>query len=294
MYYEPGSVMAKVRLQARSQPCQHRAHAVQLGQCCVDGARKMYEYCEARDLPCKRCGKLIVAATENEFHWVKTLKERGDANGVQDLEIVYSDRIQELEPHVRGYAALYSPNTGIVDYALVARSFAQDLVDSKRGTVKLKFEVTDFKLENGRVAVSGVEPGQKGPVRTVTGKHVITCAGLHADRVAEKGGGTSNPKVVRQPILALLDSWLMLGIGAGTVSRHLLAAQARVQRPRQDEHIPCAVWRRHPCGRLVPLVPLGIPALTLCLLPPCSALHPHRERSSRPLHHCRARRVLGV
>eukprot|EP00730_Choanoeca_flexa_P013034 TRINITY_DN4903_c0_g1_i1.p1 TRINITY_DN4903_c0_g1~~TRINITY_DN4903_c0_g1_i1.p1 ORF type:complete len:468 (+),score=98.17 TRINITY_DN4903_c0_g1_i1:79-1482(+) len=175
MYYEPGSVMAK---------------------CCVEGARKIYEYCEARNLPCERCGKLIVAPTEADFHWVKLLKERGDANGVQDLEIVYSDRIQAMEPNVRGYAALYSPNTGIVDYAAVARSFAQDLVDSGRGTVKLKFEVTDFKLDSGRVVLAGVEPGQKGPVRKVTGKHVITCAGLHADRIAERAGGKKHPTVV--------------------------------------------------------------------------------------------------
>jgi 2-hydroxyglutarate dehydrogenase len=127
----------------------------------------MYEYCEAKKLPHRRCGKLIVAATEAEHHWVQTLYERGNLNGVKGLEILYSDRIRELEPNVRGYSALYSPNTGvagpfpfpslcsriaipmiliwatagIVDYAAVARSFAKDLIDTGKGAIKLHFEV---------------------------------------------------------------------------------------------------------------------------------------------------------
>ena len=44
----------------------------------------------------------------------------------------------------------------------------------------------------------GKEPGQKGPIKTVTGRNIITCAGLHADRVATKGGGKARPTVVRR------------------------------------------------------------------------------------------------
>ena len=46
------------------------------------------------------------------------------------------------------------------------------------------------------VEVLGVEPGQKGPVKRVRGKHVITCAGFYADRVASSAGGAPTPKVV--------------------------------------------------------------------------------------------------
>lgn len=48
----------------------------------------------------------------------------------------------------------------------------------------------------GLVEISGVEMGQKGPVRSVRAANVITCAGLHADQVAGMAGGDPNPKVV--------------------------------------------------------------------------------------------------
>ena len=167
-------------------------------QCCVEGARRIYEYCAEKNLPADRCGKLIVAPTEKDHAAVEMLFERGNINGVKDLEIVYSDRIRELEPNVVGYSALYSPNTGVVDYGLVANQMAKDLTDTGRGTVKLRFEVKEMTpQEDGQgVVISGCEPGQKGPVKHVRAKHVITCAGLHADRLAEKTGGASHPKVV--------------------------------------------------------------------------------------------------
>ncbi|EGD76287.1 L-2-hydroxyglutarate dehydrogenase [Salpingoeca rosetta] len=180
MYYEPGSTMAK---------------------CCVRGLNLMYEYCDQKGLPYDRCGKLIVAATEEEHATVEALYERGTTNGVRDLEIVHADRMRELEPNVRGYSALYSPHTGVVDFAVVARSFAEDLLQSGRGSLRLRFEAKRFEettdVSGGeRIAVYGTEPGQRGPVVSVTGKHVITCAGLYSDRVARAAGGSRNPRVV--------------------------------------------------------------------------------------------------
>lgn len=156
----------------------------------------MYEYCEEKKLPYSRCGKLIVAPEEKDHPTVEKLFATATANGVQGLEIVYADRIKEMEPNVRGYSALYSPNTGIVDFAVVARSFAEDVIETGRGTVKLRFEVRDFTPVEGGIVVRGCEPGQKGPIKEVRAKHVITCAGLQADRLAGKAGGSKHPKVV--------------------------------------------------------------------------------------------------
>ncbi|EDQ87294.1 uncharacterized protein MONBRDRAFT_27529 [Monosiga brevicollis MX1] len=177
MYYEPGSVMAK---------------------CCVRGADLMYEYCGQNNLPHRRCGKMIVASTPDQDHWVKTLYERGNQNGVKGLEILNSQQIQEREPAVRGSSALWSPNTGIVDFAAVARHMAKELLATGRHDIRLRFQVTDFKVDAATnvVEVIGVEPGQKGPTKRVRGRNVITCAGLHADTVASRGGGRANPKVV--------------------------------------------------------------------------------------------------
>lgn len=182
MYYVPGSTMAKT---------------------CVRGAALMYEYCASKGIPAPRVGKLIVAANEGEHKLVQTLFERGNANGVQGLRVLSAAEVKAMEPNVAAYSALWSPNTGIVDYATVSRSLAADAVATGRAELRLAFEVKEFAMvqaPNGSgetvVEVRGVEPGQKGPTLRVRGKHVITCAGFYADRIGELTGGKPDPKVV--------------------------------------------------------------------------------------------------
>lgn len=90
----------------------------------------MYEYCEKHSLPVERCGKLVVACNEEEHAQVKKLYRQGTANGVKGLKIINSDEVTELEPNVRAYSALYSPNTGIVNYWLVGQCIANELKKS--------------------------------------------------------------------------------------------------------------------------------------------------------------------
>ena len=178
MYYMPGSTMAAT---------------------CVRGAELMYAYCAQHKLPHERVGKLIVAATPAEHKEVELLYARGTANGVQGLRILTGAETAALEPAVSAaHSALWSPNTGVVDYGIVARSLAADVYESGRGDVKCGFEVTKVEGCDGgaRVLISGTEPGQSGPPRAVTARHVITCAGFYADKVAVLAGGAVEPKVV--------------------------------------------------------------------------------------------------
>ena len=178
MYYVPGSTMAKS---------------------CVRGAELMYAYCEKHKLPHDRVGKLIVAATPAEHKEVELLYDRGTKNGVQGLRILNGEEIRAMEPAVsKAHSALWSPNTGVVDYGIVAKSLAVDVYETGRGDVKCGFEALSVTSsgEGGRLVITGLEPGQQGPVKTVTAKHVITCAGFYADKVAQLAGGAEHPKVV--------------------------------------------------------------------------------------------------
>ena len=91
---------------------------------CVAGARELYDYCDAHAIRYERCGKLVVALDSAELARLDELERRGRANGVAGLRRLSGDELREVEPHVRGVAALHSPNTGIVDFAEVARSLA--------------------------------------------------------------------------------------------------------------------------------------------------------------------------
>ncbi len=167
IYYAPGSVKAKT---------------------CVAGAAALMRYCDERGIPYERCGKVIVARDASELGRLEELYRRGTANGVAGLELIGPERLHELEPHVIGVRALWSPNTGIVDFSRVAAAYAED-VRSAGG-----------ELLTGR-AVVGIRQSSNGALLSTTrgeieARVVVACAGLYADRVAALTGAPRSPRIV--------------------------------------------------------------------------------------------------
>jgi (S)-2-hydroxyglutarate dehydrogenase len=167
IYYPPGSLKAEL---------------------CVSGARQLYAYCESRAIPVERCGKVIVATRESELGRLGDLHQRGLANGVEGLELIGPERLRELEPHCAGLQALWSPNTGIVNYGLVASSYALD-VRTLGGEVHTGRRLTGLRRLADRVVL-------ETPAGELQTRRVLACAGLHADRVAALTGGAREPRVV--------------------------------------------------------------------------------------------------
>jgi 2-hydroxyglutarate dehydrogenase len=166
IYYAPGSLKARL---------------------CVEGARDLYAYCEEHGIPFERRGKLIVARDDSELGRLDELERRGQVNTVPGLRRLDAHGLREVEPHARGVAALHSPATGVVDFAAVARAFAED-VRGAGGEVELG------------CAVTGVEVGQrlrvlheKGEVRT---RFAVFCAGAWADELAVAAGADPDPRIV--------------------------------------------------------------------------------------------------
>jgi L-2-hydroxyglutarate oxidase LhgO len=167
IYYEPGSLKA---------------------QLCVEGSRLMYDFCDEQGIAYERCGKLIVALSEQERRRLDELHRRGQANGVPGLRLVQGGQLQELEPLAAGIAALHAPGTGIVDYRAVARSLTDDL--RSRGA----------RISLG-ATVDSVEQTSSGCLTKYTGgavrsRYVIACAGLYSDRLAKASGDPVDPRIV--------------------------------------------------------------------------------------------------
>ena len=167
IYYAPGSLKARL---------------------CVEGQRELYAYCENKGIPTDRCGKVIVASSDAEVPRLENLLERGLANGVQGLEMIGPERLREIEPHCVGVKALWSPNTGIVDYSQVTRAYAGD-VQQAGGEVLPGYGVEKLFDRPARVVLQ-TTAGE------VEAQHVIACAGLQADRVARMTGGPPEPRIV--------------------------------------------------------------------------------------------------
>jgi (S)-2-hydroxyglutarate dehydrogenase len=167
VYYEPGSLKARL---------------------CVEGARELYEYCEKHGIAVEACGKVIVATDAGELDRLEELERRGRANGVPGLRRIDARGIGALEPHTRGVAGLHSPSTGIVDFAAVARAYAQDVLEaggvvaSGCGVEGVEVKARSLLLTHARGATEA--------------SHAIFCAGAWADRLAVAAGADPDPRIV--------------------------------------------------------------------------------------------------
>ena len=84
-------------------------------QLCVSGKKMLYEYCEQRNIPFKRTGKLIVATNESEVVTVKDYIKKAEENNVDDLIWLDKNQVADLEPDIKCVGAVFSPSTGIID-----------------------------------------------------------------------------------------------------------------------------------------------------------------------------------
>src|SRR5713226_8137425 len=82
---------------------------------CADGRHLMYDFCARHGVPHSHRGKIVVAQRTDQIAGLEALLARGRANGVEGLELVDGPFVLRREPHVSAIAALYSPESGIVN-----------------------------------------------------------------------------------------------------------------------------------------------------------------------------------
>ena len=184
LYYVPGSLKARL---------------------CREGKAALEAFCEEQDVPLRRCGKLVVAVDESELDRLAELKRRGLGNGLDGLTELDDTELREVEPHVSGVRALHVPETGVVDFRLVAERMAAQL--RRRGA----------HLELGARVERIDRDGNGLVVRTASGRFrsgtLVACAGLQADRVAALAGADLDVRVV--PFRGAY--WVLRGAGAALV-----------------------------------------------------------------------------
>jgi L-2-hydroxyglutarate oxidase len=142
----------------------------------VEGNRAMKVFCREHGLLLNECGKLVVAANEQERQQLFELERRGKRNGA-NVRLIGSDEAKEMEPGVITYKqALYSPETASLNPLDLLVALKQDLL---KAGVEFCFKAR-YLGHKGRV------------VRTTSGDfeggRVVNCAGLYADKVAQDYG----------------------------------------------------------------------------------------------------------
>jgi L-2-hydroxyglutarate oxidase LhgO len=159
---------------------------------CVEGRRLLYAYCDARGVPYRRCGKLVVATDEAERAAIEGVWKKGLANGVEELELIEGDAARAMEPALACVAALWSPVTGILD----SHAFMLAMQgDAENAGAAFAFHTPFLRADATGNAIA-VETGGAEPWRFTTSL-LVNCAGLDASGVADAVHGLDPALVPR-------------------------------------------------------------------------------------------------
>ena len=166
LYYRPGSFRAKN---------------------CVNGRKQLVEFAKKYNIKHDVCGKVVVAVNPDEEERLDKIFETGKANGLQGIEKIDAVRLKEIEPYVEGIAALWVPESGIIDFISVTNKLAELITDiNPNSQIIYSCEVKSF--DDG------------GLINTTKGQYKsdkkILCGGLFSDRLAQKDKVHSDVRIV--------------------------------------------------------------------------------------------------
>ncbi|MEY4785257.1 MAG: hypothetical protein RIR41_3192 [Pseudomonadota bacterium] len=144
---------------------------------CVEGRRKLYDYCAAHGVEAHRCGKLVVAVDDHEAAATPALLKRALDNGVEGCRLVDGAEARRLEPALSPdvRVAIHSETSGLFDshgYFLALQGEFEDRGGALAfNSPAVRGEVTKDGIE--------IETGGDSPTR-IKARTVINAAGHYA------------------------------------------------------------------------------------------------------------------
>ena len=165
LYYKPGSFRAKN---------------------CVDGRKQLVKFAIENNIKHEVCGKIVLAKNSEEAKRLDQLKSNGIKNGLVGLKILNKDELNQIEPYAGGVAALYVPESGIIDYKQTTEKFAEKILSINKKS-KIIFSCEVYNFNDTSLFTS------KGKIFS---KSNIFCSGLFSDRLAKKDNLNADMKIV--------------------------------------------------------------------------------------------------
>ena len=155
VYYEPGSLKAKF---------------------CREGLEETINFCDLHNIPYENCGKLLVATSELELVRMDVLFERCRQNNI-DVELIDREKLQKIEPNIKGVGAILVKSTSIVNYQSITKKMIEQY-EALGGEYLLDTEVVNLTENSDSIEIITNN-------ETLKSSYLISCAGLMADRIAK-------------------------------------------------------------------------------------------------------------
>lgn len=167
VYYAPGSLKA---------------------QFCVEGNRLSRLFFKEHNIPFQLPGKLIVATNDIELERMQALIHRCEQNNIL-FDVLNENETKLKQPGINGVGSLFIKNTGIVDWQQVTRKYA-DCFQALGGKIQFNEHVIDINENSQTVAIKTIANNN------YECKYLITCGGLHADRLVKMSKLKPNFKIL--------------------------------------------------------------------------------------------------
>lgn len=146
---------------------------------CVEGKHKLYQYASSRNIPHKRCGKLLVASSNNELDKLDQIHTQATKNDVIDLIPLTKDQCFELEPDISAVAGLFSPSSGVIDSHSLMFSLLGD-VENAGGQVAYNIDIDAITKSESGFNIRFADAYE------ISCNNLINAAGLGAQKIAQK------------------------------------------------------------------------------------------------------------
>ncbi|MFH2204235.1 MAG: NAD(P)/FAD-dependent oxidoreductase [Elusimicrobiota bacterium] len=149
---------------------------------CHEGRRRLYRLAADTGIFAQRTGKFIVATDEEETGRLEGIRDNAAVSGAENLELVTGAAVRKKIPKIKVKAALWCPDSGIIDSEELMGHFFRRAEDG--GAVFLfQNAVHGIDRRAGGYAVTFGENNEK-----LHARWLINAAGLYADKIAQLAG----------------------------------------------------------------------------------------------------------
>jgi L-2-hydroxyglutarate oxidase LhgO len=148
------------------------------------GNQQLTNYCEEKQIPINKCGKLVVAKDAGDLSSLDELIRRGRANGIELQEVTDSEA-KKIEPRVKTFQrALFSPRTSTVNPMHVMEAIERDAF---REGIQIHFGEAYLARDNRLVRTNK---------DLIEAEYVVNAAGLYADKIAMDYGFSEQYRIL--------------------------------------------------------------------------------------------------
>ena len=157
---------------------------------CRRGMELLYEYCKKRGIAYRKIGKLIVQTQSYQEKKLQEIFKNGLENDCNEICLLEKNDLNKFEPEVKGFNAIWSPNTGIVD--------SHSLMDSMLNEFKKVGGIVVFKESFHKIYPTnkGMDCILSDSTRIKT-KRLINATGLQAGFLTQCIEGFPKEKIIR-------------------------------------------------------------------------------------------------